>query len=81
MCDSFLGEGGGRGLISYSLPHFSSLLETPPCIYAHSQPQPSRWVGIKNLSKSQGFKPIVTLQVYENCPPLFIQLITALISP
>jgi hypothetical protein len=54
MYDSFLGEGGGRGLISYSLPHFSSLLETPPCICARSQPHPSRWEEMKNLSNIQG---------------------------
>jgi hypothetical protein len=41
------GKEGGRGLISYSLLHFLSLLETPPCICTRSQPHPSRLGGNK----------------------------------
>jgi hypothetical protein len=56
MCDSFLGEGGGRGLANRA-----RLLngETPPCLCAQLQPHPSPRRDLENvLNIAMGFKPI-----------------------
>jgi hypothetical protein len=56
MCDSFLGEGGGRGLIGYSSTRQIVACRNPSLRLRAFQPHPSRWEGIEKPSNIQGIK-------------------------
>jgi hypothetical protein len=55
LCDSFLGEGGGRGLLNYAI---FGVVAKPLPAFAHEQPHPSPRRELKSGSRINNKTPI-----------------------